>query len=106
MCVIGSTNQCTCTCDPCTCTCIFPTTLYPLAHVSGGVYCAVELDEYGRFERKARTLPVPAEPAITWDQVTHQPHAHMIRIYSEQNPYISVTFPYTFCSTADPVHIC
>lgn len=37
-----------------------------------GIYCCLELDEYGKFERKARTLPVTMDNATlitTWDQV-------------------------------------
>jgi len=38
-----------------------------------GLYCCLELDEYGKFERKARTLPSSTDTATlntTWDQVT------------------------------------
>ncbi len=37
-----------------------------------GIYCCLELDEYGKFERKARTCPVTMDNATlisTWDQV-------------------------------------
>ena len=38
-----------------------------------GLYCCLELDEYGKFERKARTLPTNTDNATlttTWDQVS------------------------------------
>ena len=41
-------------------------------YCTGGIYCAVELDEYGKFERKAKTLPVQNDATTlgaTWDQV-------------------------------------
>ena len=43
-----------------------------VSSVSVGIYCCLELDEYGKFERKARTLPVTLDNATlntTWDQV-------------------------------------
>ena len=41
---------------------------------SVGIYCCLEMDEYGKFERKARTLPASMDNATlstTWDQVMH-----------------------------------
>ena len=56
------------------------TRLMSLVHVMSspslptvGIYCCLELDEYGKFERKARTCPVTMDNATlisTWDQVT------------------------------------
>lgn len=39
---------------------------------TASLYCCLELDEYGKFERKARTLPSNNDPVTlitTWDQV-------------------------------------
>ena len=42
-----------------------PLLLYP-----PGLYCALEVDEYGRFLRKARTTPAaPIDGDVQWDQV-------------------------------------
>ncbi len=38
---------------------------------TAGLYCCLELDEYGKFERKARTLPTNTDGVTletTWDQ--------------------------------------
>lgn len=50
-----------------------------------GLHCALELDEYGRFDRKARTLPSNTDPttlSTTWDQdfELEVVGAHMIRV--------------------------
>ncbi len=40
---------------------------------TAGVYCCLELDEYGKFERKARTIPTTTDnPTLvtSWDQVS------------------------------------
>ena len=46
--------------------------MFPPPSFAVGIYCCLELDEYGKFERKARTCPVTMDNATlisTWDQV-------------------------------------
>ena len=53
---------------------------------TGGIYCAVELDEYGKFERKVKTLPVLNDATTlgaTWDQVCHAVLLHHDSIIDE-----------------------
>lgn len=50
-----------------------------------GLHCALELDEYGRFDRKARTLPVNTDMTTlttTWDQdfEVEIAGAHMMKV--------------------------
>ena len=50
----------------------FVSSFFPSPPSAVGLYCCLELDEYGKFERKARTTPTNADNVTliaTWDQV-------------------------------------
>ena len=49
-----------------------PNSLLLSLSLTAGLYCCLEVDEYGKFERKARTLPTNTDTATlntSWDQV-------------------------------------
>ena len=68
---------------------------------AAGLYCALELDEYGRLDRKARTTPTsfdPVKSAASWDEVGshHTPSLHM-------SPH---TITHTFTHVTTHLHTC